>query len=181
MSATRRSSSACFGIGCLESVGDQVVERVLDERLDQFVRGVVRAGGGAFVALGEGECRSAVVHRCRKTGSYSSRPFVDGAEFLDVERGVVDADELAVVGMLVEAERAESSRASTSLPSVQSASGPMAGGLNRSPASGATPSLCAGAVGLEQAEGGEQGEPEIVVAAVGEVALFARAAQACRL
>jgi hypothetical protein len=35
------------------------------------------------------------------------QPFVDRAEFFDVEGGVIDADGLAVVGMLVEAERAQ--------------------------------------------------------------------------
>ena len=46
-----------LGFGLLELVGDQVVERMLDERLDQIVRRVVGAGGGALIALGEGRTR----------------------------------------------------------------------------------------------------------------------------
>ena len=38
-----------FRVGGFEALGDQVVERVLDERLDQIVRGVVRTGRGAFI------------------------------------------------------------------------------------------------------------------------------------
>jgi len=44
-----------FRVGDLEAVGDQVVERVFDEGLDQVVRGVVRAGRGAFPTLSEVE------------------------------------------------------------------------------------------------------------------------------
>ena len=44
-----------FRIGGFEALGNQVVERVFDERLDEVVRGVVRAGRGAFPALLEGE------------------------------------------------------------------------------------------------------------------------------
>jgi hypothetical protein len=60
------------GVGLLERVGDQVVERVLDERLDEVVRGVVGAGGGALVALGE--VNSMRLSWVRNTGSYSSKP-----------------------------------------------------------------------------------------------------------
>jgi hypothetical protein len=61
------------GVGLLERVGDQVVERVLDERLDEVIRGVVRAGGSALVALGEVEIRRGSSW-VRNTGSYSSKP-----------------------------------------------------------------------------------------------------------
>ena len=79
------------GIGLLERVGDQVVERMLDERLDEIVRRVVRAGGGALVALGKVELDALA-------GGVENRlefeqAFIDRAELFDVERGVIDADE----------------------------------------------------------------------------------------
>jgi len=40
-----------LGILGLQPLGDQMVERVLDERLDQLVRRVVRARVGALIAL----------------------------------------------------------------------------------------------------------------------------------
>lgn len=39
---------------------DQMIQRMLEEGLDEFVFGVVGAGGGAFVALGKGEVPFAV-------------------------------------------------------------------------------------------------------------------------
>jgi len=50
-----QTQQCLFGIWFLEFVGDQVIQRVLDQRLYQFIRGVVRTGGGALVALGEDE------------------------------------------------------------------------------------------------------------------------------
>jgi hypothetical protein len=66
--------------------------------------------------------------------------FIDRAEFLDVEGGVVDADGLAIFGVLVEAEGAQAAEQDVVAQhgACQRANG---GGLNRSPASGARPSL----------------------------------------
>jgi hypothetical protein len=88
------------GVRGLERVGDQVVERVLDEGLDEVVRGVVGAGGGALVALGEVNSMARVPTRTKRVIQEHrlvfEQTFIDRAEFFDVEGGVVDADGLAV-------------------------------------------------------------------------------------
>ena len=89
----------------LELVPDQIIERVLDERLDEFIGGVVRAGGGAAFALHKGEFKAVVVGR--DDWVVFEQAFIDRAEFLDVERTVIDADALAGVGMLEGGEVAE--------------------------------------------------------------------------
>src|SRR5207244_638481 len=92
-----------FGVGRLQPLGDEVVERVLDEWLDEVVVDVVALG-----VVGAGRENQApfarVLAECRPV---LQQPLVDRAEFLDIERGIVHADELAIVGALVEAERAE--------------------------------------------------------------------------
>ncbi len=70
------------GIGFLERVGDQVVERVLDERLDEIVGCVVRSGGGALVALGEVELDA--LASGQEYGLKFEQAFIDRAELLDV-------------------------------------------------------------------------------------------------
>lgn len=85
-----------------------MVERVPDQRLDEIIGCVVRPGGGAFVARFEVEdWRRPPVAREIDRRLVLEKPFIDGTELLDVERGVVDPDELAAVGMGVEPERAE--------------------------------------------------------------------------
>ena len=44
-----------FGIGFLEFVCNQVIKRMLDQGLYQFIRGIVRTRGGTLVPLGEDE------------------------------------------------------------------------------------------------------------------------------
>ena len=50
-----QAEQSLFGVEGLESLGDQVVERVLDEWLNQFIRRVVRSCRRAFIALFEAE------------------------------------------------------------------------------------------------------------------------------
>ena len=89
----------------LELVRDQIIERMLDERLDEFIGRVVRAGGSAAFALHKGEFKAVVVGR--NDGVVFEQSLIDRAEFLDVERTVIDADTLASVGMLEGGEVAE--------------------------------------------------------------------------
>jgi len=83
---------------------------MFDEGLDQFVRGVVRSGATAFVALLESKPYLSTAARCSPLAARSDKDrvefeqsFVDGAEFFDVEGAVIDADELVRVRIAVEA------------------------------------------------------------------------------
>src|SRR5690606_2549672 len=67
----------------LELVGDQVVQRVFDQRLNQFVGRVVRAGGGTFIAGLEGELD--VVVDLDEGWLELKQAFVHRAELLNVQ------------------------------------------------------------------------------------------------
>lgn len=145
-----------------------------DEGLDEFVGGVVRAGGRAVVALLKGE-------RGRRAGNKRRGVFeqalIDGAEFLDVEGGVVDADELAGVGVFVEREGAQGVEDGAV---VEAADGEQADGVGAEEVAGERGDVefVAGAALFEEAEVGADGVPEVVVAAVGEVRAVREAADA---
>ena len=55
MSATRRSSSAASGSSASRLCGNQMVERMAYQRLDEVIWGIVGAGGGTRVAPTESE------------------------------------------------------------------------------------------------------------------------------
>ena len=78
---------------------------MFDEGLDKIVRSVMRTSGGAFIALIE--CEFDVVAVYVKRGFVFEQTFIDGAEFLHVEGGVVHADELVVFRVFVDVERTE--------------------------------------------------------------------------
>ena len=112
-----------------------------------------------------------------KDGLVFEQPFIDRAEFLHVERSIVHADELVVLRVLIDTERTEAAK---KYIVAESASGKVRMALSpkRSPASGARPSLSAWPIGFEEPEGGEQGQPEIVAAVIGEVTVLGEQAQA---
>lgn len=89
----------------VEATVNEMIQRMLQQGLDEFVLGVVGAGGGAFVALGEGEVPFAVDFG--DAGLKFEQALIDGAEFLDVEGTVVDPHELAGDGIGEERELAE--------------------------------------------------------------------------
>ena len=95
----------CFRVGRFQALGDEVVERVFDEGLDKIVRSVVRSGSSAFIALIEREFKFVPVYV--KRGFVFEQAFINRAEFLHVQSGVVDADELVVVWVFVDVERTE--------------------------------------------------------------------------
>ena len=82
-----------------------MIERVFQEGLDEFVFGVVGAGGGALVALGEGEVPFAVDFG--DAGVELQEALIDGAEFLDIERAVIDTHALLGGRVFEERELAE--------------------------------------------------------------------------
>ena len=85
------------GFGGVEAFLHDGDECGVDEFADEFGRGVVGAGLLAFRACGEVE--GAVV--LGDAGRVVEQGFVDGAEFFDVEVGVVDAAEALVFGAVV--------------------------------------------------------------------------------
>jgi hypothetical protein len=74
-----------------------MLERVLDEGLDEFIGGVVGAGGSAGVALGEGEVPFTLDEG--DLGLELQQALIDGAKLLDIERAVIDPHELAGDGI----------------------------------------------------------------------------------
>jgi hypothetical protein len=78
---------------------------VFNEGLYKIVRSVVRTGGSPFIALIEREFDVIPVHV--ECGLVFEQTFINRAEFLHVEGGVVDADELVVFRVFVDVERTE--------------------------------------------------------------------------
>ena len=163
------------GIGLFEFLRDEVVEGVLEEGLDEFVLGVVGAGGGAFVALGEGEVPFAV--DLGDAGFEFEEALIDGPEFLDVEGTVVDPHELASDGIGEEGELAEGTEEG----------GVVQGAILQRAERAAIEEIAAergdaefeAATGfVHEAEEGDEGEPGIAVAGIGEVGFFGEFSQA---
>ena len=102
---------------------------------------------------------------------------VDGAELLDIEGGVVDADELAAAWMPVETEGAQAAEEHVV---AEGAAGERVHGFGREQIAreGRDAELGARTVRLEETEAGLQREPEVVAARVGEVAFLRETAQA---
>jgi hypothetical protein len=84
------SSSFCIRIrSFLEAVGDNGIERIQDKLIHQLRCGVVGASGLAVGTEDEGEAwpaRAGVFQRWMEF----EETLVNGAEFLDIERCVVD-------------------------------------------------------------------------------------------
>ena len=76
---------------------------MLDEWLNQVIRGVVRAGRGAFIATSKGKLD--LVGGGKKLRFVLQQPFINRAKLLDIERSVVDADDLASVWVMVQTQR----------------------------------------------------------------------------
>ena len=75
---------------------------MLDEGLDQIIRRVVRACGGALIPLLEPEPGNGLGEI--KGRFVLEQSLVHGPELLDIERRVVDPDELPAAGIFVKAE-----------------------------------------------------------------------------
>ena len=155
--------------GLFQRVGDEVVERVLEERLDEFLRRVVGAGAGAFVAGGEGEVQPA--QRGDDLRLVFEEALIDGAEFFDIEVLVVGADELAGVAV---AEDGEIAQAAEKRGVVERGFAQWAEGLGvkEVAAEGFDAERVADAGFIEESEGAAERGPAVGVAQVGEVALF---------
>jgi hypothetical protein len=95
-------------IGLLELLRDEVVERVLDEGLNEFVFGIVGAGGGTFVALGEGKVPFLVDPRDSRF--VFEKALIDGAKLFDIEGTVVHPHFLVGDRIGEERELAESAQ-----------------------------------------------------------------------
>jgi len=163
------------GIGLFEFLRDEVVEGVLDERLDEFVLGVVGAGGSAFVALGEGEVVFAVDFR--DAWFELQQALIDGAEFLDVEGTIVDPHELAGDGIGEEGELAEGTEEGGVVEGAILQHAERAA-VEEIAAERGDAELEAAAGFVHEAEEGDEGEPGIAVAGIGEVRFFREAAEA---
>jgi hypothetical protein len=163
------------GIGLLELLSDEGIEGVFEERLDEVVGRVVGAGGGAFVALFEGEGGARAVGV--EDGLEFEEALIDGAELLDVEGGVVDADGDVRVLVFVEGEGAEAEEGGGV---VEVAVADEADGVGAEEVTGerGDAEAGAGAAGFEELEAGEDGQPGVVFARVVEVAGIGEAADA---
>ena len=74
---------------CAQRLGDQRIERFGEHQVDQLGRGVVGAGGFAFVTGGKVEGEGAFVGVV--AGGVGQQPLIHAAEFFAVEVAVVDA------------------------------------------------------------------------------------------
>ena len=79
-----------------------MIQRVLQERLNEFFGCVVRTGAGSFVAFDEVEAPAAMEFTDGRL--VFQEPLINGAEFFDVECGVVDPHTLLGCGILEEGE-----------------------------------------------------------------------------
>jgi hypothetical protein len=130
-----------FRFGSFEALGNQVVERVLDEWLNEIVWCVVGTRSCSFVALCEAELDGVAV--VDKDGLVFEQAFVNGAELLHVERSVVHADELVVLRVLVDIEGTQAAEQHIIAQRAGASSG-IAWLPKRSPASGEMPSFSPG-------------------------------------
>jgi hypothetical protein len=88
--------------GSFEAVRNQVVERVLDERLNEIVGCVVGTRSCSFVALCKAELDGVAV--VDEYWLVFEQAFVNRPELLHVERGVVHPNKLMVLRVLVDIE-----------------------------------------------------------------------------
>lgn len=148
---------------------------MFQQRLDEFVLGVVGAGGGAFVAGGEGEMEFSI--DLGDAGFEFQQTLIDGAEFLDVEGTVVDPHELAGDGIGEEGELAEGGEEGGVVERaiLQHAEG---AAFEEIAAERGDAEFEAAAGFVHEAEEGDEGEPGIVVAGIGKVGFFREAAEA---
>ena len=175
MSATRSDEQSLLFIRLPKFFRNQVVKRVLDERLDKVVGRVVGPGGGAFVALGEGKLTLGAERM--KDRLEFQQALVDRAELFNIERGVVDADRLSGVRILIEREQTETVENGLV---VEEAVADRPDGVRAEQVAGkrSDPQLRSRPAGLEQAEAGQKREPKVVFAMIGEVAFLSKTAEA---
>lgn len=155
-----------------EAVGDEVIKGVPNEGLDKVIGGVVALG--VIVALRQDEFTTVAVDG--HGGDVFEQSLVNRSEFLNVECSVIDPDGLSGPWVLVEPEGAEAVEEGIvgELAVLQDAEGLI---LEEISGKRGESDFGSGTTGFEEAEGGEQGEPEVVLAFVGEVAFFGEAAE----
>ncbi len=127
---------------------------MFDEGLDEIVRSVMRSGGSAFIALLEREFDVVTVYV--KCGLVFEQTFIDRAEFLHVEGGIVHADELVVFRVFVDVERTEAAEKNVV---AESASGEVPDGIavEKISGEGSDAQFLAGSISFEEPEGGAAG------------------------
>src|SRR5262249_15852657 len=154
--------------------GDQVIERMFQQRLHQIIRRVMRTGGGALVALGKVEFDIVVV--LNENRLEFEQTFVNGAELLDIERSVIDADQLARLRFFIPPQRAQTAEQRI-VAERACCKRPDCVGVEQVSGQWSNAEFLPGAVGFEQSEGRQQRQPQIMPAAVGQMALFRKAPQ----
>ncbi len=147
---------------------------MLQQGLNEFVLGVVGTGGGAFVALGEGEVPFAV--DLGDTGFEFEEALIDGAELLNVEGTVVDPHELTGDGIGEEGELAEGTEEGGVVQRAILQHAERAA-VEEIAAERSDAEFEAAAGFVHEAEEGDEGEPGIAVAGIGEVRFFRESAE----
>ena len=150
----RSPLAACCSPRLFKALRDQVVERVLDERLDEVVVGVVALG----IVRTRGKDQRPLARVLLKRRLVLEQPLVDRTELLDVQRRVVHSNELPVLGVLVETERAEAAEKHV-VAEVAVGEWPDSSMAKEITGERGEPESLAGAVGLEEPEGREEGQP----------------------
>ena len=104
------------------------------------------------------------------------QPLVDRPKLLHVERRIVDPDQLVRVGMAVEVERTQATKQHIV---AQRAAPQHADGVRAEQLAGqrCQAQLRTRPVGLKELEGGQQRQPQVVLAPVFQIALLGKAAQ----
>lgn len=148
---------------------------MLDEGLDEFVGGVVGAGGGAGVALGKGEVPFAFDEG--DLGLELQQALIDGAKLLDIERAVIDPHELAGDGISEQGELAEGAEKGGVVEGTF-LQRPKGAGAEEVTTKRSDAELEAATGFIDKTEEGDEGEPGIVVAGVGEAGFLSKTAQA---
>lgn len=151
-----------------------MVERVLDEGLDEFVGGVVGAGGGTGVALGKGEVPFAFDEG--DLGLELQQALIDGAKLLHIERAVIDPHELAGDGIGEQGELAEGAEEGGVVEGAFFQR-PEGAGAEEVAAERGDAELEAATGFIDEPEEGDEGEPGILVASIGEAGFLGEAAQ----
>jgi len=82
-----------------------VVERVLQEGLNQVLWCVVGTCGGAFLALRKGKVPTAI--QLSGAGFIIEQSLINGAELFDVQGTVIDSNQRFASGMLKDGELAQ--------------------------------------------------------------------------
>ena len=76
-----------------------------NQGLDEFVGSIMGAGGGAGITLFKGKTQGVPVFRADKCWFIFQQAFIHRPEFFNIQCGVVDADGLPGVSVIIYAER----------------------------------------------------------------------------